>query len=121
MRLRTVALTVAVLAGTVGPVAAVGQASASPAGPRQINATIPVSIVNFAFQPKNVQVHVGDTVMWTNNSTSNHTTSAKGMVWNSGTLAPGATFSFTFNTTGTFLYRCNFHPTTMRGGVRVVP
>jgi plastocyanin len=113
-------LAVALLVGTVGPLAAVGHAGASPAGRAGVRATVPVSIVEFMFTPKNVQVHVGDTVTWTNNGAVTHTTTAKGGTWDSGNLAPGAMFSFTFNNTGTFLYRCNIHHS-MKGGIRVVP
>jgi plastocyanin len=114
------ALAAMVLAGTIGPIAAAGPAGASPAHRDGIDVTVNVSIVDFMFTPKNIQVHVGDTIKWTNNGAATHTSSAKGGVWNSGNIAPGGTFSFTFNSVGTFLYRCNIHPTLMKGGVRVI-
>jgi plastocyanin len=114
------ALAAVVLAGTIGPIAAAGPAGASPAHRDGVDVTVNVSIVDFMFTPKNIQVHVGDTIKWTNNGAATHTSSAKGAVWNSGNIAPGGTFSFTFTTVGTFLYRCNIHPTLMKGGVRVI-
>jgi plastocyanin len=53
------------------------------------------------------------TVTWTNNDTATHTaTSDPGMAmtWSSGSIAPGASFSQTFSTTGTFSYHCTIHP-----------
>jgi plastocyanin len=119
MRLRIMALTIAVLAGTVGPVAVAGSAGASSTGPAEVHATVPVSIVDFAFQPNRVRIRVGDTVMWTNNGAVTHTVT--GGYWNSGDIAPGGTYSRSFHTQGVFRYRCSIHPTQMLGAIRVVP
>ena len=115
MRISTLVLAFAVLPGTVGPLAAVGEEEARPA------ARIRVSVTEFQFTPRNVQVRVGDTVVWTNNGTMTHTSTANGGLWNSGNLAPEKSFAFTFNATGQFPYRCTIHPVQMRGGVRVIP
>jgi hypothetical protein len=40
-------------------------------------------------------------------------------MWNSGVLSPGASYSVTFNTPGTFAYRCMIHPF-MMGTVTVL-
>lgn len=40
-------------------------------------------------------------------------------LWHSGSLASGQTFSRTFDTVGTFLYRCQIHPVQMRGRIVV--
>lgn len=40
-------------------------------------------------------------------------------LWHSGSLASGQTFSRTFDTVGTFLYRCQIHPQQMRGRIVV--
>jgi len=39
-----------------------------------------------------------------------HTTTSNTNTWNSGTVAPGAKFSVTFPTAGTFPYHCAIHP-----------
>jgi len=57
-----------------------------------------------------VTIPAGGTVMWTNNDTTSHTATAADGTWNSGTLAPGATFSRTFPTAGSFSYACTIHP-----------
>jgi plastocyanin len=78
-----------------------------------------VSIENFSFSPVSVTVKKGATVTWTNNDTTAHTVTADtGNTFDSGTLENGKTFSFTFNTAGTFKYHCNFH-SDMHGTVTV--
>jgi plastocyanin len=70
---------------------------------------VAVSIVNFAYDPSPLTVHVGDTVTWTNNDGTAHTvTSSDGSI-QSGTLQSGQSFSYTFTTAGTFDYHCEFH------------
>jgi LPXTG-motif cell wall-anchored protein len=70
-------------------------------------ATTGVSEVDFDFVPATVTIGVGDTVVWTNNSNSPHTST--GGSWDSGTMNPGASFSHTFPSAGTFPYHCEFH------------
>jgi plastocyanin len=112
MRIRHVAAFALVLGLTFGALAGPSQAAT------RDRATIPVSIIDFAFMPNRALVHVGDTVMWTNNGATSHTSTSR--TWDSGVLAPGASFSFTFTTVGIFKYRCQIHPTTMLGGIKVV-
>ncbi len=69
----------------------------------------PVAIKDFSFQPGSISVAVGSTVTWTNQDTTGHTVTADDGSFDSGTLAPGATFSHTFDTAGTFTYHCNIH------------
>jgi glucose/arabinose dehydrogenase/plastocyanin len=69
-----------------------------------------VSIMNFAFQPATLTINPGDTVTWVNNDTAAHTSTSDTGVWDSGTLASGQSFSFTFTSPGSFPYHCEFHP-----------
>src|SRR5512146_3030065 len=57
-----------------------------------------ISIVHGKFRPKNVTVKVGTTLTWTNNSDIQEsvTSDAPG-VFDSGMLAPGATWKYTFD------------------------
>ncbi|MGH2531403.1 MAG: cupredoxin domain-containing protein [Thermomicrobiales bacterium] len=71
---------------------------------------VAVSIVNFAFDPGSIDVEVGTTVTWTNNDTAPHTVTADDGSFDSGTLEPGDTFSFTFGQAGSFAYFCAIHP-----------
>ncbi len=79
-----------------------------------------VAIKDFSFQPASISVVVGSTVTWTNNDTTGHTVTADDGSFDSGTVAPGATFSHTFDTAGTFTYHCNIHPS-MTATITVVP
>ncbi len=73
-------------------------------------ATVNVSMVDNAFQPQSITIQVGDTVVWRNNGVNPHTsTSDTPGLWDSGIMAPGATFSRTFDTAGTFGYNCTLH------------
>ncbi len=67
-----------------------------------------VSIVNFAFSPNTLTINKGDTVVWTNNDSMQHRIIGGGL--NSPILNKGTTYSFTFNTAGTFDYICSIHP-----------
>jgi len=78
-----------------------------------------VSIENFAFGPAEVTVSVGDTITWTNDESGiPHTTTADDGLWDSGTLNPDDTYSFTFTEPGTYTYFCSIHPS-MRAVVTV--
>jgi plastocyanin len=79
-----------------------------------------VIIDNFAFSPASITVKKGTTVTWTNKDSATHTVTEndgqKGP--DSADLAQGKTYSFTFDTVGTFKYHCTIH-TTMTGTVTV--
>ncbi len=78
-----------------------------------------VSIVNFAFDPAELTVSVGDTITWTNNESGiPHTTTADDGLWDSATLNPDDTYSFTFTEPGTYTYFCSIHPS-MRASITV--
>lgn len=124
----------AVLAGTVSGLLLVG-AGCSPSAPATISpnssgaqsaapaaapaSSLAVSISNFSFQPGDITVKRGSTITWTNRDSAPHTVTAdQNSEPKSGTLNLGDSFSYTFNTLGTFPYYCIFHPS-MRGSVTV--
>jgi plastocyanin len=78
-----------------------------------------ISIVDFAFSGGSITVEVGSTVTWTNDGSATHTVSADGAEFDSGDLAPGDSYSVTFDTPGTYGYHCNFH-SEMTGTIVVV-
>jgi plastocyanin len=59
--------------------------------------------------PSTLTVSVGTTVTWTNKDSASHTVTSNDNLFNSGTLANGATFQHTFNQKGTFEYHCSIH------------
>lgn len=69
-----------------------------------------IAIQNFAFSPPHVQVHVGQTITWTNDDTEKHTVTFDSLHVDSGLMVRGATFSYTFTKVGDFTYRCTLHP-----------
>ncbi len=82
-------------------------------------ARVAVSIKNFAFNPASMSIKAGTKVTWTNNDSVSHTvTSDSGTLFDSSTLAPGQSFSFTFGSSGTYSYHCSIHPM-MKGTVVV--
>jgi plastocyanin len=84
-------------------------------------ATVNVTISNFQFSPTPAKLHIGDSVLWTNNGPSSHTTTSDSpfSLWDSGTLGVGATFSWPFNAAGIFPYHCSIHAS-MHGLVGVL-
>ena len=77
-----------------------------------------VTIADFQLSPASMQVASGTTVTWTNNGPANHTATSDSGAFDSGVLAPGKSFSFTFNSPGTFAYHCAIHPR-MQGTITV--
>jgi plastocyanin len=77
-----------------------------------------VSIANMAFSPSSLTVSSNVKVTWTNNDGVAHTVTADDNSFNSGNIAPGATFSHTFSGIGTYSYHCNIH-TAMKGKIVV--
>ncbi len=79
-----------------------------------------VTIENFAFSPANITVKVGTTVTWTNKDSATHTvTGTDGKTGpDSGNLATGKSFSFKYDTVGTYSYHCAIH-SNMTGTVTV--
>jgi plastocyanin len=76
-----------------------------------------ITIASFAFDGV-TEVPVGTTVTVTNDDTTTHTWSAEDGTFDSGALAPGDSFEFTFGEAGEFAFFCNFHPS-MQGTITV--
>ncbi len=70
-----------------------------------------VTISNFKFTPNLAKLRIGDSVLWTNDGPSSHTTTSDAplSLWDSGTLGPGQTFSWPFNAGGAYYYHCAIH------------
>jgi plastocyanin len=70
-----------------------------------------VAIRGFAFAPQTIQAKVGQKITWTNDDAAPHTVTGKsGGDLDSGSLAQGASFSFTPSQAGTIAYFCAIHP-----------
>jgi len=107
-------------AGTVssGNVAGVVIQIPSGAGqyPTSWNQSQPI-ISDSYYSPATVHLVIGvnNTVKWVNQDTLPHTVTSRGLssgaaTFDSGTLNPGASFTYTFRTVGQYTYTCSFHP-----------
>ena len=67
-----------------------------------------VTIQNYAFNPQAQIVSKGTTVTWTNNDSAPH--QIKSTTFNSGLLAQGQSYSYTFASAGSYDYICSVHP-----------
>jgi plastocyanin len=79
-----------------------------------------VTMPGKAFAPDDLQVLVGDTVVWRNGDVLTHTVTSDGDAFDSGRIAPGLTYSHVFAAPGRFPYHCTIHRF-MRGRVVVLP
>ncbi|MEM5399805.1 MULTISPECIES: cupredoxin domain-containing protein [Paraburkholderia] len=106
-RLRRVALGVCaiVCAAGAGPAAA---------------ARYVVAIEQMRFDPPSVTVHAGDSVVWVNKDLVAHTVTAEAKTFDSGSIAPGASWRYVASKRGRHAYSCQFHPV-MHGTLIVVP
>jgi len=89
----------------------------TPSSPAPGAGGTPVTIVSgasimttTAFAPNPITVGVGGSVTWTNNDNTSHNATANDGTWNSGNIAPGASFTRSFPTAGSFPYHCTIHP-----------
>src|SRR4051794_24686058 len=64
------------------------------------------SLTTTAYAPNPITVSPGGTVTWTNNDSRAHTSTGNGGTWDSGSIAPGGSFSRTFASAGSFPYHC---------------
>jgi plastocyanin len=73
---------------------------------------VPVTIKSYAYAPNAFVIHVGDTVVWTNEDSAPHTvTSASGpTTLDSPNLSKGQSWSFAASLPGTYRYYCAVHP-----------
>ena len=78
---------------------------------------------SLSFDPKELDVHVGDSVAWTNDAFSKHTaTSDDGNTFDTGEIKAGETSRpVKFGREGKFEYHCKIHGKTMSGTIVVKP
>ena len=88
-------------------------AAACRSGPR----THTVTIDSTSYQPADLTIAAGDTVIWVNQDLFPHTATAKGR-FDSGSIAPDRTWQHTLSERAVIDYVCLFHPT-MVGKLRV--
>jgi plastocyanin len=80
------------------------------AAPTALAASRGVSIRDFAFAPKTVEIRVGDRVTWTNRDSVEHTATASNGSFDTGLVGEGESHSVRFTVAGTYRYICTPHP-----------
>jgi len=64
-----------------------------------------VTITSSAYSPQVIAGKAGDTIRWINKDTKPHTTASDGaLLWDSGTIQPGASYSRVFKAAGSYPY-----------------
>jgi len=104
--------------GATAPPPAATPAPTAPAGGGGTGLTGDVTIVDFAFRPGDLTVDAGSRVTIVNAGVAIHTVTATDGSFDSGLIGPGASYSRTFATPGTFPFLCTVHPA-MAGTIRV--
>ncbi len=103
---------------------AVAEGQVQPVAQRSDELTVPMA--NFVFNPQDVVVPVGTTVIWVNQDGAPHTATADdGKLFKSDLLSKGQSFKHTFDQVGEFPYYCELHGSAggqdMAGKIKVVP
>ena len=83
---------------------------------------VSVKVKSLSFDPKKLEVHVGDTVVWTNLARTKHTATSddEGKTFDTDEIAPGqSSKSVKFEREGEFRYYCKVHGHTMSGTIVV--
>jgi plastocyanin len=85
---------------------------------------VTVTVKSLSFDPKKLEIHVGDSVVWTNASRTAHTaTSAdEGQTFDTDEIKPGESSKpVKFEKEGEFKYSCKIHGESMSGTIVVKP
>lgn len=75
-----------------------------------------VMMENSAFNPRELRIKTGTTVVWANKDSELH--NLRSVIFNSPDIPPTGSFSFRFENAGTFDYFCGIHPE-MKGRIIV--
>src|SRR3989344_2591881 len=80
------------------PLPPIPEETKAPAQPTTVN----VEIKGFKFNPQDLKIKVGTTVIWTNQDSVPHTVTSSDKTLNSPDLSKGQTFSYTFAKPGVY-------------------
>jgi len=85
---------------------------------------ITVKMKSLSYDPRELEIHVGDSVMWTNEARTTHTATSddEGKTFDTGEIEPGKSSKpVKFEKEGEVKYHCKIHGKTMSGTVVVKP
>ena len=83
---------------------------------------ISVTMKSLGYDPKKLEIHVGDSVVWTNQSRTTHTATSDddGKTFDTGNVEPGESSKpVKFEKEGEFKYHCKIHGKSMSGTIVV--
>jgi plastocyanin len=100
---------IALVLGLVVAVASVGIVLAAEAE-AEVAIVQPSDEMAWRYEPTRLTVSAGTTVTWTNQGSASVTVTSADGLFDSGPIGPGASFSVTFDTPGTFRYFCDPYP-----------
>jgi plastocyanin len=86
-------------------------------GAQEEQGVVPVAAYDGYFEPADITVPSGTTVVWTNQGEMPHSVTAHDGSFASGLLNPGETYEVTFYEVGTYTYQCS---DAMQGSVTVI-
>ncbi len=92
-----------------------GNSSSMPTSPSILAATVTIQVsartLNAAaFVPNPVTLSQGGVLTWSNTDSTTHDMVSDIGAYDSGRIAPGGRFEFTFSSKGSFPYHCSIHP-----------
>ena len=90
--------------------------TAAAAGPKPTTHTVVIEAVRF--DPQELTVMAGDTIVWINRDPFPHTVTAVDKSFDSHEIAAGRSWKYTVRKAGVLAYACSLHPT-MLGTLRV--
>jgi plastocyanin len=97
-------------AAPAGPALAAPAPASKPAEAAAPATPIEVSVKDNVFQPATIHAKVGQKITWNLRGQVPHTvTATEGAKFDSGSLSPGQSFSYTTKQAGTISYLCSFH------------
>jgi plastocyanin len=70
---------------------------------------VTLEIKSWGFNPDAITIAKGSTATWTNKDGEKHTVTSSGN-FDSGDIAAGGSWSYTFNSIGVYEYSCKYHP-----------
>lgn len=85
---------------------------------RADQATHVVDIRDYTYKPAELTIPAGDSVTFVNHDDDSHSVTAKDGSFDSKLFGTGKSWTYTFNTAGTYPYICSVHPS-MQGKIIV--
>ena len=76
----------------------------------QVIVVEPGDVISWRYEPATLTVSSGTTVTWVNQGATAVTVTSPDGLFDSESIGPGASFSYTFDTPGTFRYFCVPYP-----------